>query len=29
MVEKRLSDMEAGEAGEVTRIEGSGALRRG
>ena len=28
MVEKRLSDMEAGEEGEVTRIEGSGALRR-
>jgi len=28
MVEKRLSDMEAGEEGEVTRIEGNGALRR-
>lgn len=28
MVEKRLSDMEAGGRGEVTRIEGSGALRR-
>ena len=28
MVEKRLSDMEAGGRGEVTRIEGSGALKR-
>jgi ferrous iron transport protein A len=28
MVEKQLSDMEAGEKGNATRIEGSGALRR-
>jgi Fe2+ transport system protein FeoA len=28
MVEKRLNEMKAGKKGEVTRIEGSGALRR-
>jgi len=28
MVEKRLRDLDAGEKGEVTRVGGSGALRR-
>ncbi|MGP8320075.1 MAG: FeoA family protein [Methanosarcinaceae archaeon] len=28
MVEKQLSDMEAGDKGKVTRIEGTGGLRR-